>query len=73
MHSLVVKWLSRLLYTQKVTGSIPVETTLLISEKINFLYIKKLVSSGLEPETFRVLSGRDNHYTMRLCQRSSEL
>ena len=55
-----------MLYTQKVTGSIPVETTLLISKKVNFLESKKLVSSGLEPETFRVLSGRDNLYTTEL-------
>ena len=27
---------------------------------------KKLVPPGLEPGTFRVLSERDNHYTMEL-------
>ena len=28
---------------------------------------KNLVPPGLEPGTFRVLSERDNHYTMELC------
>ena len=28
---------------------------------------KHLVPPGLEPGTFRVLSERDNHYTMELC------
>ena len=28
---------------------------------------KHLVPPGLEPGTFRLLSERDNHYTMELC------
>ena len=34
---------------------------------------KHLVPPGLEPGTFRVLSERDNHYTMELCSSADVL
>ena len=39
----------------------------LIPVATNYDGEKYLVPPGLEPGTFRVLSERDNHYTMELC------
>ena len=39
--------------------------------RLNYIFKKILVPPGLEPGTFRVLSERDNHYTMELVARQS--
>ena len=45
---------------------------LLICQKMIWTRKKNLVPPGLEPGTFRVLSERDNHYTMELMAQLQE-